>query len=284
MSYELLNGREDTTARCKNWVFTLNNYTPVEEQAIRDLGSSPQVIYIVFGREEGEEQGTPHLQGTICFQERQRFRQAKRILGERCHLEKMKGTPLQASDYCKKDDDFEEFGDLPGGAGCRSDLVALKNDIDAGKRLSEIADTHFGTYLRYHRGINLYRGLKATPRTWETLVIVYWGNTGTGKTRAVHENATDLYTHVGGNWFDGYDGEKQVLFDEFCGSDFKLSYLLKLLDRYPMQVPIKGGFVNWAPQEIYIATNLNPDEWYRTAHREHVNALKRRFSFVYHFE
>lgn len=278
-----MQGREDNTARCKNWVFTLNNYTDPEVETIRSLGDNPQVVYIVFGREEGEE-GTPHLQGTICFHQRQRFRQAKRILGERCHLEKMRGSPSQAADYCKKDGDFEEFGELPGGSGQRNDLIALKNDIDNGHRLDVIADNHFGAYLRYYKGINEYRRLKATPRNWQTLVIVYWGATGTGKTRSVHDNSTDLYTHVGGLWFDGYQGQKQVLFDDFSGSDFKISYLLKLLDRYPMQVPVKGGFVNWNPEEIYITSNLAPHTWFRNAHEEHVLALERRFSFVYHFE
>lgn len=168
--------------------------------------------------------------------------------------------------------------------GTRSDLIAVKNAIDDGKRLRDVADDFFGPFLKYHRGLTLYYGFKANQRNWQTLNIVYWGKTGTGKTKSVHENATDLYVHVGGQWFDGYYGQDQVLFDDFSGSDFKLTYLLKLLDRYPMCVPIKGGFVNWAPREIYITSNIDPDLWFSNANYEHILALKRRFSFVYKFE
>lgn len=116
------------------------------------------------------------------------------------------------------------------------------------------------------------------------MVIVYWGSTGLGKTRAVQDNATDLWCYPGSGWFDGYADHKQALFDDFSGSEFKISYLLKLLDRYPMQVPIKGDFVNWAPFEIYITSNLDPINWFPNAHEAHINALFRRFDNVIHFE
>jgi hypothetical protein len=116
---------------------------------------------------------------------------------------------------------------------------------------------------------------------------VYWGRTGAGKTRAVFDNVPspeDIYVHPGGQWFDGYDGQPIVLFDDFGGSEFKLTYFLKLLDRYPMQVPIKGGFVSWIPKEVYITSNRNPLEWYPNAHGEHVNAMFRRFTNNVRFE
>lgn len=108
-----------------------------------------------------------------------------------------------------------------------------------------------------------------------------------GKTRSVWENATteeDVFVYPGGGWFDGFDNHPIVLFDDFGGSEFKISYLLKLLDRYPLRVPIKGGFVEWNPLEIYITSNLNPNVWYPNAHAEHVAALFRRFTNIVKFE
>lgn len=116
-------------------------------------------------------------------------------------------------------------------------------------------------------------------------VHIYYGDTGSGKTRAVYdkESLDDLYVHPGGHWFDGYDGQDAVLFDDFSGSCFPISYFLKILDRYPMTVPVKGGFVNWKPRRIYVTSNLNPTEWYSGAHIEHQRALRRRFTHVIHF-
>lgn len=127
----------------------------------------------------------------------------------------------------------------------------------------------------------------APKRDWQPSVIVYWGRTGAGKTRAVFDNlhsTEDIYVHPGGSWFDGYEGQPIVLFDDYAGSEFKLQYLLKLLDRYPMQVPVKGGFVSFVPREIYLTSNLDPADWYSNAHREHVDAMFRRFTNVVLFE
>lgn len=271
-------------SRAKHWVFTLNNYTDVELALIRNLVPS-QASYVCFGLEVGEN-GTPHVQGYLSLETRLRLRQVRQLM-PRAHFEARKGSHRQARDYCAKDGAFEEFGEAPCEAGTRTDLNSLQNDLRSGKRLRAIADDHFATFLRYPKGIQFFRNAVAVRRNWVPFVVVYWGKTGTGKTRAVYENlpnADAIYIHPGGQWFDGYDGEEIVLFDDFGGSEFKVSYLLKLLDRYPMQVPIKGGFVHWAPKEIYITSNVNPLDWYRNITQEHSAALERRLTHVVHFQ
>lgn len=275
------------SGRAKHWVWTLNNFNETEVNLLKaiDTDDGP-ITFVAWGVERGQQEQTPHLQGLVCLRNRKRLAQVKRLLGsDRIHLEVMRGTIQEALDYCLKDDgEHFQLGTMPTGQGSRSDLVALKNDIDSGKRVAEIADSHFTPFLKYHKGINLYFSLKAKKRSWETLNVVYWGRTGAGKTKAVHDNATDLYIHPGGQWFDGYMGQTQVLFDDYGGSEFKLTYFLKLLDRYPMSVPIKGSFVNWAPYEIYITSNRDPYDWYPNANSEHVAALMRRLSFIYKFD
>jgi len=69
--------RESTTSRAKHWVFTLNNYTEEEVNALVSLGNSGiDCTYLIYGRETGDS-GTPHLQGFISFPERTRFATAK---------------------------------------------------------------------------------------------------------------------------------------------------------------------------------------------------------------
>lgn len=92
-------------------MFTLNNPSAGEAGALSDLGQTPHVRYLIFGRETGES-GTPHLQGFVIFTDRKRLRAVKAVLGNRAHIEIARGSNIQASDYCKKDGDFEEFGTL----------------------------------------------------------------------------------------------------------------------------------------------------------------------------
>lgn len=266
----------------KHWVFTINNYTADDEQRLRDLATTESVVHLIFGRETGA-QGTPHLQGFVSFATRVSFGPVKAKIGQTAHVERAVGTPQQASTYCKKDEDFEEFGVVPGGAGQRTDLIIIRDKLKSGESLTNIADEHFGTYLRFERSIKSLRSLWTEPRTWETINTVYYGATGVGKTRKVYTieaNLENLYVHPGGPWFDGYDSQEAVLFDDFGGHEFKLTYLLKLLDRYPMRVPVKGSFVQWVPKRIYMTSNIEPMYWYRNALDQHVAALLRRINTI----
>lgn len=114
------------TSRGKRWCFTLNNWTEGEQQLLADLLDSEHVFYGVYGRETGEN-NTPHFQGYVIFAEPKTFNQAKQLLGERYHIEISKGTPRQASDYCKKDGDYEEFGELVDAKGKRTDWERLRD-------------------------------------------------------------------------------------------------------------------------------------------------------------
>lgn len=266
----------------KHWCFTLNNHTTDEEAIIKAAFLTNGVVYAVCGREVGDS-GTPHLQGFVSFDKRRTLRGVKELLSPRVHLEPTKGTPKQASDYCKKDGDFFEHGICPRGRGERTDLESVRQRIISGGSIRDCFEEHFGVTLRYHRGLTTYIALRAVPRTWAVDIQVYWGPTGTGKTRRAWTEAPQAYIHPGGQWFDGYADQECAIFDDFTGADFKLSYLLKLLDRYPMQVPIKGGFVNWAPKKIFITSNLDPRTWYQEANQEHQAALFRRITHITHF-
>lgn len=123
-------------ASSRNWCFTLNNFVPDDEERLRILGGSGRVLYLVFGREQGVG-GTPHLQGYVRFPHAKVFSTVKREISDRAHVEVARGSPLQASSYCKKEQDYEEFGDPPKGAGARTDLDRFKEwVVELGKRPS----------------------------------------------------------------------------------------------------------------------------------------------------
>lgn len=141
----------------KRWVFTLNNWNDAELTAILD--SSDSYHYIVIGRERGDS-GTPHLQGFFILQRRQRLTQVRRLPGlARAHFEVSRGTPQQASDYCKKDGDFEERGQLPEapeGQGKRSDwerLVEWLTNQEVPPSTTDVMRAFPSLYGRYKNGV-----------------------------------------------------------------------------------------------------------------------------------
>jgi hypothetical protein len=268
--------------RSKRWCFTLNNYDEFDQDRLRDHDRL-DVPYVIFGRESGDS-GTPHLQGYIEFEERKTLQAAKAYISPRAHLERAKGSAADNKRYCSKDGDFEEFGTPSGGQGSRTDMESAADHL---RRTGSLADTaqHFASqFIRYSRGFEKYQQLVMDlPRTGSVTVTVYTGTTGSGKTYRCHQQEPNLWVYGSAGWFDGYMGQEAALFDDFGGHEFKLTYLLKLLDVYPMRVPIKGGFVQWKPRRIYITSNKNWTEWYTNIIREHLDALERRLHIIVEF-
>lgn len=267
-----------SSRKSRSYCFTINNPTDDERRQLRELAQHDRVRYIVCGNEIGGESGLPHIQGYVYFSNPRTLSGVKKLPGfARAHLECARGTSRQAADYCKKDGDFWEEGVCPT-AGKRVDLDEIKGEIAEGKSELYIADAHFSQWVTYRRSFDAYRRLLlSTPRKWKTWTNVLVGTTGLGKTRFVYQQHQDddIYVWGGDRWFDGYCGQRIALLDDFRG-ELTIGFLLRLLDRYPMQVPVKGGFVNWNPRRVYITSNQLPEHWFDNMDRASVDALNRR--------
>ena len=90
----------------KTWVGTLNNYNDLDQEQFADMGLNPEVKMIVCGKETCPTTGTPHLQFVCTLSKAVRFNGARDFFGDRCHLERMKGTIEQSIIYCKKEGDI----------------------------------------------------------------------------------------------------------------------------------------------------------------------------------
>lgn len=272
--------------RGKYWCYTLNNYTEEELKDHREAHDKTEdITYHTFGREKGDENATPHLQGYIEFKAKIRLGGIKRIPGfKRCHLELRRGSAEQARDYCWKEDDSPHVsGELSNNyRGKRSDLLAIKDKIDAGATEEDIASEHFGSWVRYRKSFSAYKALKVDKSRIRTVkVYVLYGLPGTGKTRYAFERECGqcwISSDPTLQWFDGYRGERAVILDDYRG-DARGSLLLRLLDIYPMLVPIKGGFVPWTPERIYITSNMEVP----FGHHDVTEPLRRRITKSFHF-
>lgn len=256
----------------KTWAYTWNNYTEKDIEQLKLLKVSMHRCC-----KEIATTGTPHLQGYITFKRAYRFSQLKKLFPK---IRWDSGKTIDGENYCIKGDvviDIQE-----SHQGDRSDLKKIGEMVKEGKSVRDIAGSYPSQYMRYHKGIQALQ-IALAPETTEYKkldVIVVYGPPGCGKTRMAYAYDPKIYSvpePVNGSiWFDGYIGQKTILFDDFYGW-IKYHTLLQYLDGYPMSIPIKGGMVkkNWTT--VYITSNKKPTEWYN---REEIDALSRRITEV----
>nr|QTE03441.1 MAG: replication-associated protein [Tarsiger cyanurus CRESS-DNA-virus sp.] len=305
-------------SKVKRISFTLNNYNDDDERRIRSLASDAS--YLVVGRERCPTTGTRHLQGFINFSGRITFNQAKVKIGERAHLERTRGTDADNQKYCLKDGDILIEHGCPTAQGQRNDIAAALDVLVAsGGCLKRVAEEHGPAYVKYHRGFAAYKILvcPTPPRDFKTNVFVYYGLPGSGKSRLANEMARKhddddsarvedpagsstgaegqqplqpghrgtgrgVYYKPRGQWWDGYTGQSSVVIDDFYGW-IKYDELLKICDRYPHKVEIKGGYEEFTSKNIFITSNEPVDNWYKFPNYNPA-AIFRRITEYIHFE
>lgn len=221
--------------------------------------------YGVCGVETAPETGRVHWQMYIYLENGRSLESMIKDLNPR-HVEVARGTPEQNIAYCKKDGKFTEWG-TPPEQGKRKDLDEIKEKLILGTKQEEISLAHFSKWIQYGRRFEEFRTLHEPKRTWVTEVYILHGEPETGKTRYVMEKHETIATltlsgDIEEPFVNGYNGEDVVLFDEFKPMKASKEWMLRALDRYPMNINIKGGTRNWKPRIIYFTTNSDPTEWY----------------------
>nr|WAE42768.1 MAG: replication associated protein [Cressdnaviricota sp.] len=260
-----------------NWVFTL--HWPSVENSDDNPEDWQGVQYLVYQLEQGGVTGMIHFQGYLIMKNKVRLSAMKK-LNPRATWAIRAGTHDEARAYCVKEGRLDgpyELGQPPA-QGKRNDLLEVKRKIDTGATMLEIADAHFGNWVRYHKAFTIYRNMHLPDRHHVTECRVYWGPTGVGKSRRAHVEAPGSYVVPRGDWWDGYDAHETVIIDEFYGW-IQYSLLLNVLDRYPLLVPFKGGFSKFVAKLVIITSNKPPTDWYRNPGCDYA-PLARRFTLV----
>lgn len=267
----------------KTWAFTLNNYTDDDKTTMVNWSAPTFVSKMVVTLEVGEG-GTPHFQGAVTFRVAKRLTALKK-LHSRIHWEV--AACSDAGLYCLKDGsivlvnvDHREPGKPKNFAKC---VELIRNG-----ELKRVRDEYPEEYCRHGRKFKEYNRDVVKPKNMARDVYWYWGKKGTFKTLSATEEAGEDHwmSHGDLQWFDGYDREAHVVIDDIRPGYCKFNYLLRLLDRYKMKVPIKGDMIDWNAQKIWItcpqkpevlfASNANNDE-------DHIDQLLRRIKRVCHF-
>jgi len=274
----------------KAWCFTWNNPTLTTDQFRSAITTDWSVKYAVAQLESGDA-GTKHFQGYVEFGKVMRLTGVKKLL-QTAHWEQRMGTREQARDYCQKADSrlepgFEVGDFAAGGQGRRNDLASAVAMVKESGNLKAVMDEMPEMFVKYGRGLRELAMAMSVPRDDPPEVFICYGPTGCGKSRLSRQEGNYWVDPLGsGAWFDGYNGEDNAIFDDFDGnkSHTRLKDFLRILDRYGLRVPVKGGFINWTPKRIWITTNYHPRDWWDWTSREaQYPALQRRITRIIHW-
>lgn len=241
----------------------------------------PNVDYIRGQLERGNDTGYLHWQILVHFARKIRLRGVKSTFGDTTHAEPSRSDA--ARDYVWKDDTAIEntrfeLGTLPFRRGHTEDWDAIRENAKRG-RLDDIPGD---IYCRLYGNLKRIAVDHMAPIGVEREVTVYWGRTGTGKSRRAWDEAgmgaypKDPRT----KFWDGYRNHECVVMDEFRGG-IDIAHLLRWFDRYPVVVEVKGSSVVLAAKRIWITSNIDPRQWYPDLDEETLAALLRRLNITH---
>lgn len=274
--------------RSRNWCFTWNNYEREDLDYLRQNVVDANTTYCIWGEEVGA-QGTRHLQGTILFKNARAFGGVTKLLLKRAHIEVCMNVE-KSIEYCKKEGKYEEFGKPPvprpeNEQGRRTDLESIRDMILEEKIRNEVDLCMMArSYMSIRAGKELLKYLKKGKINLNKKIIWLWGSTGVGKTKLAIElcggidncwiSSKDL------KWWEGYSGEKNVIFDDFRGDFCKFHELLRILDIYPYRAEVKGSSCIIDADLIVITSPFPPNEVYAGRTDEDIMQLLRRITEV----
>lgn len=277
----------------RNWCFTWNNYTDKSIDVLKALFDSGEAEYLVFGKEVAPSTGTAHLQGCVRFKKKKRMKGVKNQINSDAHFEVVNNMEAMI-EYCKKDGDFEEYGEYHVVQGKRTDIdkivsMVLEDGlIDMDIWLTEYPNMYCAhkSFIqdlieKYHRNnapvveshplkkwqVSLWRTLEGDIHPRKIIFVVdRRGGTGKSWFAKLYQNHHDKTTDVMKpseykNLAFLYKRETRVFFLDVPLSDSGIDYsfLEQVKDGQVTSTKYMPMNKRFACPHIVVMTNIKPD-------------------------
>lgn len=275
-------------------IITFTSYETKEstEEKLRECGAT----WWLYGVETCPNTGRVHLQGMAYSPKKRSWLRAMQPI----HIEQCR-DPLKSIDYCKKGDqshgEWDELGKDGPGYGRNANVVEhgdrptfniagerakltnqqiLKGNLEELVENEEISIYQYPKLKQAKALFNLHKRKNAPPAGQHLWIH---GPPRTGKSYSVYNKYKDhMYNKMMNKWWDGYDGEKVVLLDDFDKGGKALGHHLKLWADYTL--PVKGEVKNGTIPlfyDVFIVTSNYTIEEIFGEDPVLVEALKERF-------
>lgn len=238
------------------------------------LPTGTRIQYVVGQLERGADTGAIHWQFFAYFSKKLSLGGVKSALVEwigdhasSTHVERCRGTIDQCVSYVTKDETrlglSFEFGSRP--IVLRSGRELLSH-LRRGAKLDPSDPSWDDVLLRFTKSrLDELRNIVAPRKRDATVPLlceVHYGPPGSGKSRAIFQSFPSAYPKLSGKWWDYYDGESQVIMDDFDGSFLSFGDFKRYVDRYPCLVEVKGAVIPLLATHWIITTNVYPSHWW----------------------
>lgn len=268
----------------KYWLLTIpqDDWTPPTIELWSDFSTRTGITFLK-GQAEIGDSGYRHWQLVLGLAKKARLQTVKELFVPSAHCELTLSDA--ANDYVHKDETSVpgtrfNFGQTPMRRNSKADWAAVRIAAIEG-RLSEIEDQIFVTHYCTLKRIAADH---QEPLDMERTCTIFWGPTGTGKSRKSRELAKEIGTVFNKipstKWWCGYKGQPCVVIDEFTG-EVGITHFLRWFDRYGVSVEVKGGSVPLQATHFWITSNVDPRDWWKEATEMQKEAFKRRVNIVY---
>lgn len=242
--------------------------------------SLPDGVLYLRGQAEEGEGGYRHWQILAIFDRSVRLGACKRLFCNTAHCELTRSA--RADEYVWKDDTYIdgtrfELGQRPHKRNSKRDWQSIWDLAVAGDLLEIDADIR----IQHYRTLRTLRADYSVPIAIERSVVVFYGPTGSGKSRRAWDEAgwSAYPKDPRSKFWDGYRDQRHVVFDEFRGG-IDIAHVLRWFDRYPVLVEIKGASTCLVAEKIWITSNLHPKDWYPDLDYTTYQALERRLQII----
>lgn len=259
-----------------SYSFTWNNYPDNHEELLL----SQNYTYLIFGYEIAPTTNTKHLQGYIRYKSQKTITSIIKLL-KGIHLEKSNGNPAQNREYCIKDGNYKEYGEMPK-QGQRTDITSIASVIKETPSIRKLLKQGYlnnQQQLKYAETLLKY---VENPIHEKPTVKWYYNKTGTGKTKAASEECPHAYWTWSGRWWDGYDGHEEIIIDDIRRETYSFNFMLRLLNKYGITLKVKDGSKACQAKIIIITCPYHPKELY-SHHLEDIQQLLRRIDIIKKF-
>jgi len=250
--------------------FNLGDGKSWEDYDLDSLAGNLKTSYMICGKETAST-GQKHFQAYLEWSRKKLgskiIKESRKTFPLPCsiHFQQSRGSQQQNITYCSKTDKEPWTMGTPSTEqqGARNDLATMFQMVKDGAGDAELVETDAHKWAMHRKAFTDYRLMQAKKREAPSRLLFLWGPTGSGKTAAAMEGEPEVISISSGRFMIGYTGSgTSVCFDDFDWRSMEPKYWLRLCDRYPMTVEVKGAVVNWNPEHIIFTSNDDPKTWW----------------------